>query len=654
MNRFFQNIQQDLKLFLAILMLICLYRAAFIAWMEPFIGPNAGGSEVLLALWAGLRLSLKSAGGVTLLSFVFVTLAGLAVPRSLARLRLAIGGAAAFLLSVLFMARFPYYRAFHSGFGMQVLQGWQDDRTAIFWTMVEQYGAPWRLAAAILLTALFTLLLRRILRTGTFLLPPLAGRARTAITGILLVALVAGFGLFVRFGGSFNYEKGINWENAGVTNDDFLNECILDDFQALYRVHSIAKHMEAGKIAGVDQERIRESLHQIAGYAGDEAQVAPYLERHAAGARIGKPRHIFIILGETWAMWPALDQYAFLHAADGIRALMAESDAYSTRAFLPNGAYTSIAIMGLVAGLPEVHVAPQFQPRTFASPYVTAMAPQFRRLGYQVDFWYGGVPSWDGINRVSLAQGFDHFYGYPDYGAPRQSAWGTKDGCLFDALAAHLADEPPTVHLVMTVSNHPPYNLDLGAEGIDLARIREAAGAMEDVPDPDELALELGHYAYMDKVVTDFIHKTRAAYPDSLFVVTGDHSVRMDPSGHPTRYEHEAVPFVLCGKGVTKDILPQDATGGHLSIVPTLLDLIAPAGFSYYALYPSMAESRAAFNGSTWTAGGYFGSTEGDGMETIPGMQPGDGAAARADLDALLPAVRTVGWWMLVKGNEAP
>ncbi|ERL04117.1 LTA synthase family protein [Mitsuokella sp. oral taxon 131] len=653
LDRLFQNVQQDLKFFVSMLLLLCVYRAAFIGTMGAFLAPDTTRADILAALFAGLRLSLKSAGAVTLFPFVFVTLAGVVSPRlSWPRLRLAFGAFTGFLLSVLFMARYPYYREFHAGFGMEILHGLQDDRAAIFWTMVEQYGAVWRVAAAALLAAIFFLLLRRLLQLGTLALPRIEGHGKRCLAAGGLVLSIGLFFVFVRFGGSFNYEKGINWENAGITKDAFLNECILDDVQALYRVRSIEKQMKAGETAGVEADRIEEHLRQIAGHdAVDGTAVAPYLLRRAAGARIEKPRHIFIVLGETWAMWPALDRYASLHAADGLRALMAETDAYSTRAFLPNGEYTSIAIMGFVCGLPEVHVAPQVQPRTFEAPYATAMAPPFHSLGYQVDFWYGGLPAWDSINRVSLAQGFDHFYGYPDFDAPRQSAWGTKDGCLFDALYDHLADEPPTVHLIMTVSNHPPYNIDLAAEGIDLARIREAVDALEDVPDPEELALELGHYAYMDKVVTDFVRRTRAAYPESLFVITGDHSVRMDPSGHPTRYEHEAVPFVLYGNGITKDILPKDAAGGHLSIVPTLLELIAPAGYAYHSLCPGLAKSRAAFNNSTWTAGGFFGATDGQEAEPIPQMEPGDLQAARSDVARILPAVRTVGWWMIVKGE---
>ena len=47
----------------------------------------------------------------------------------------------------------------------------------------------------------------------------------------------------------------------------------------------------------------------------------------------------------------------------------------------------------------------------------------------------------------------------------------------------------------------------------------------------------------MDKVVSDFVRRTMAAYPDSILVITGDHSIRMDSTAQLTLFEHESVPL---------------------------------------------------------------------------------------------------------------
>ena len=659
MAAFYDAVQRDIKLFAFILLTLCVYRAYFMFYMAGYLSPSAGTDDVLLALLTGLRLSLKTAGAVTLPAFVLCSLPLLALPRLapvLRRLRFCWGGLAAFAFAVLFQARFPFYRQFQTSFNMQVAAGLNDDAAVLAEMMLREYGLLWRLCIALLLTAVSLYVLRSLLLVRrTYALPALRSGVQRAVFSLGLLLLFAAAFIFVRFGGSFTYAGGVNWENAGVTSDAFLNECILDDGQALYRVRSMHKRLKSGDIVGVDKEHVRALAVEAAGHAELSADtLTPYLTRTAQGARIPKPRHIFIVLGETYAQWPMLENYAALHAADGIKGLIREPNAYYSRRFMPNGDFTSIAITGLVTGLSEVNQHVNYVARSLREAYPTAMAPQFKRLGYAVDFWYGGVPSWEGMDRFSIAQGFDHFYGYPDFHAEKVNAWGTSDEQLFSALFQHLADEPPTVHLIMTVSNHPPYNIDVAAEGFDLARARAETAQLPNVDDPDQLALELGHYWYMDKIVTQFVHETMKKYPDSLFVITGDHAVRMNPSRTPTMYEYQSIPFVLYGQGVTPAVLAPDVVGGHTNIVPTLIELIAPAGFSYVSIAPSLTENNmgAAFNRDYFLTRSVMGRVNTKETELLPGAAEEDPAAAYDLLQRRMTILRTLSWQLIEHGDS--
>ncbi|WP_232219180.1 LTA synthase family protein [Anaerovibrio sp. RM50] len=612
-------------------------------------------SEIGKAMWTGLRLSSKSAGALTIPAFAFCTLPCLILPKlATEKLRLWWGGLVSFFLAILFQARFPYYRAFHSTFDLHCLMGWNDDRNAVFWTLVEEYGLIWRLLLAVLLTAVCWKILQYALnKLHVLSLPQFTSFVQQILVATVMLVAIAAFAVFVRFGGSFTYADGVSWLSAGVTNDEFLNECILDDIQALYRVREFAENMRAGKIDGVDASRIREFARSINGYNGESEELRPYLEWEAQGAILPRPRHIFIIIGESWAQWPMLEKYENLHVADGIKGLMAEPNSYSTRSFLPNGEGTAIGIVGIITGLSAVNMDAQYQPRSYDAPYITSMAPQLERLGYQVDFWYGGISSWDNMNRFTLAQGFHHFYGYPDYKAPRQNAWGTKDSYIFDALFRHLSEEPPTVHVIMTVTNHPPYDLDLEKEGFDFAKTRDAIAALDNIEDVEDLTTEMGHYWYMDKVVSDFVHKTMEEYPDSLFILTGDHAARTSPGTRPTVFEHQSVPFVLYGQGVQPQLLSPHAVGGHTSITATLIELIAPKGFHYYSLAESMTRNpQGAFSSSTWITDNTIGSLTGNRVETIPGGSAEDPQKARGKVDEILTKIRTLSWWLMEKGTS--
>ena len=652
LKRFFDGIQRDLRVFLFVLILLEVYRGLFMILMSDYMGETTDSAQIMTATFTGMRLSLKTAGAVTLIPFLLVSIGGLN-----SRIRLATGVIASLIFSMLFMLRFPYYRAFQSTFGLEVVQGFNDDIFSIIVTMIQEYGIIWRFLVALILAAIGVAVFSRLLLIKTFPLPALEDdKKKRNFTAGLVVGIFL-FGLFVRFGGSFTYSDGINWENAGVTNDVFLNECILDDAQALYRARSMAVRMEAGEISGVEQDRILESAQIIA--VNKELtgkNLAPYLERKAKGERIQKPKHIFIILGETFMQWPMLGKYDELLLAEGIKSLIAEENCYYSRNFMPNGDFTSTAINGLVTGLPDVNIRVNYQARTYEKLYITSMAPPLRELGYNIDFWYGGMPSWDSIAKMSYAQGFDNFYGYPDFDAPKQTTWGTKDENLFNALLAHLDEESPTVHLVMTTTNHPPYNLDLASEGFDVNATIEALNKFQNIEDVEQLATELGHYWYMDEVITHFIREASAKVPESLFIVTGDHAVRCDPSTHPTIFEHQSVPFVMYGAGINKEILPPDAVGDHISIIPTIIELIAPKDFAYYSIAPSLFESDGVgFNNKAFLTSKVAGQIDSDVIELLPHVASNELNYVnlndeRAKAEQVIGAMRTVAWWIINKG----
>ena len=654
LKRFFDGVQRDFRLFIFLVLLLETYRALFISMMSNYMAPATTSADVLQAMWTGLRLSLKTAGAFTLLSLIFATIAGFGF-----KVRLAVGVFASFVLSILFQARFPYYREFQSTFGLEVIHGIHDDLGSVLMMFFESYGLIWRLIVAVILTIICIAILSRILLIKTIPMPTFQKKAHEIGFIAALVVSIGLMGLFVRFGGSFTYSSGVNWENAGVTSDAFLNECILDDVQALYRARAMDKRMAAGDITGVEKDKIWEYAKAIAGH--DELKsndLSEYLVRHAGGNSIEQPQHIFIILGETWMQWPMLGKFDDLHVADGIKSLIAEENCYYSRNFLPNGDFTSTAITGLVTGLSDVNIRVNYQPRTYEEIYPTSMAEPFKRLGYAVDFWYGGVPSWDNINQLALAQGFDHFYGYPDFHGVKQNTWGTTDKNLFNALEDHLAGEPPTVHLIMTTSNHPPYNLNLTAEGFDTTKVREEMSKFPNVDNAQELAVELGHYWYMDLAATTFIRNVSAKYPGSLFVVTGDHAVRTDPGTRPTLFEHQSVPFVLYGAGINKKILPADAVGGHTSIVPTLIELIAPKDFEYRSIAPPLSKSNGAgFNRDVYISASTIGKVDSDTVELLPTLASKElpqinMTEERENAKRVVSMMRTLSWWLLTNGTS--
>lgn len=236
---FFRNLQQELKLFLFFTILFTLFRIVFIS-IYSYQLEDGSYREVILCLWYGLRLSLKTTGIIVLISAVFATLPQLLFtkwPSDL--LRKVISSLSVVLFTVLFFARVPYYKIFNSGFNIMLINGMYDDISAIIDTAVNEYQLLWRLPAAIICGIILVWILCKFLDTRTYKIKFISKNKRWLYSFGIIIYLTI-FWIFVRYGGAFSYAKSVNWENAERLKSNLLNEAILDDGQSLYRVKSIA------------------------------------------------------------------------------------------------------------------------------------------------------------------------------------------------------------------------------------------------------------------------------------------------------------------------------------------------------------------------------------------------------------------------------
>ncbi|MBP2661845.1 MAG: sulfatase, partial [Firmicutes bacterium] len=236
----FNNIQQDIKLFVFVLGIFCLFRIGFIIILNSYISEAATFQDIAMALYYGIRISLKSTGLVVAASFILCTLLNIFNKGGIGiNLRYILGCTYISLLSLLFYARIPYYEQFHMGFNQLLFNTFNDDVHALFYTLVEQYKLPIRL----LLTGVTALALCRLLKvwlgTKTYHLPRFSKWYGNIAFRTSLLIIAYYLVIFIRFGGSMTYAYNIDWENSGVTKDEFLNEAILDDVQALYRAYTL-------------------------------------------------------------------------------------------------------------------------------------------------------------------------------------------------------------------------------------------------------------------------------------------------------------------------------------------------------------------------------------------------------------------------------
>ena len=122
------------------------------------------------------------------------------------------GGVVLTALSVLFVARFPYYRQFHSGYHQLLFNTLNDDVYALLVSLVQEFYLPARLIAALFLAYALYRILGRVWRGASPFTPRQESAAGRWLRRGLIWAAILFLGVLV-------------WRRAGMGNGKWLGEC---------------------------------------------------------------------------------------------------------------------------------------------------------------------------------------------------------------------------------------------------------------------------------------------------------------------------------------------------------------------------------------------------------------------------------------------
>ena len=576
--RFLKSLQQDAKLFLYIYILLMVFRIAFLLIYSGQLS-EARAEDVAAALWLGARISLKTTAFLVAFPFVFGTIPYAIWGRWPAgRIRAILGSVAVGLMTLLFVIRIPYYEIFHQGYNIMLFNGMKDDKWAIWDTAVKQYQFWPRLLEAVLLMVLFIWLLQKILRT-----PVWQPQGHVRIWTGLAIVFVPVFAIFCRFGGAFHSDSGVPWERAARTKYVVLNEAILDDGQALYRAYSTHERATEKAVRPISEEERDAAIARLGGNPDADSIEEAFTRRTMAAPLARRPRHVIVILGENYALWPLLPEYRALGLAKTGEWL--EANGAHTYHFLPNGNGTMTSLNGFLTGLPDIGLYVNYTMGLHGRPDGLGIGTMMKKMGYKTVFWYGGLRSWQDIEHFTLREGFDEFHcadELPEQG--KSSSWGAPDGVLFDGIRERMKYD---------------------AEGF--LRDEVAAKLPPSIPTDKATMDQLGHIWYADKVMGEFIRQVQKDDPSTLFVVTGDHAERFNFATDVSLWALSGIPCYFYGDGVRQDFLDEQMAGSHLQIAPTLAELIQPTGRPYTSLLPPLMKSERAFNHRLYIEDGEIG-----------------------------------------------
>ncbi len=634
--RFFENLQQDLKAFVYWCLVFTFFRIAFIWIYSSQL--NGNYADVPMALFLGLRLSLKTAGILCLIGFVLASLPKIVFKSWPAQqIRSIWHGIALVFFSVCFMARIPYYKIFNAAFNMMLINGVHDDVKAIIVTAIEEYQLLWRLPLAIVIGLLLAYILKMIFAKTKII--EFANLKHKKLVMVCTLPAIVLLWLFVRFGGSFDYNNSINWLSAARLNSNLLNEAILDDGQALYRVRDIKKKQDRANNINISAVELRKLIAKSGGNPHANTIDEAFLRTVSTPKLQTQPRNVFIIVGESFGNWPFLPKFANIGIVPQMQRLMNSDSCAYVPTMIPSGINTINAVNGLLTGLPETGIYANYQPVSFKEKYAAGIANAMKKLGYKTIFWYGGYSGWEDVKNFAQAQGFDEFHCADEFGNATDNVWGCDDAVLFKHAEEYLqkvSKDEKVFHLILTMSNHAPYIIDVDKLGFP----REAVKARlpKDISKDQNTLTELGHIWYADKTMGDFVQKTEKKHPDSLFVITGDHSERFTFAVEQDNRTISTIPCIFYGQGVQQNWFPDNSIGCHMQIAGTLTEILGEPGFKYSAMMPTMFDNNAYVYNHRLLA-------DGDNMYIQEKLQ--DEA-----INEHIAAARNVGAWRVLKGNE--
>ena len=601
---YFAVVQQDFKMAILSPILCALFRLAFILIYRDKKTPSGEWRKWLTCFRYGFWWGMDFNAYVFLYSMVLVSIPGAffasyyAIGDTVRQAGLLIY---AVVLYTAFIGRLIFYYHFHDIYNHLLLLGRHADKKNFADIFFNQNHGIWILLSYIPYIGLCYLASSWLLALPSAPYPAFdTVGGQYAFNTIFFLTAVAVFYWF-RYGGTFRHRRKPEWDEvpAVVKDDVFMGKAVIDDLIILeklwhQKLHPSLQHSDEEAL-----EIMKPILPPAKGPMQD-ADLLKRFERRAQGARIRKPSHIFFLLLESHAQCLFDPIYEKLNLMEGSKSFCKDIHTISMDNFLPGGMISQPSIVSLMSGIFDTNMELNENQEFWKGTLRTSMPCQLHKLGYRTSFWYGGALTWSSLDHYVPSVGFDRSFGGPDIcGKDAPKTWlGVHDHIFLNEVARRIEQEDseePEFHFIYTTSNHGPYLLPFEQYGFNIDEVMPEM--------PEALRRDTKNWRrmasawYADQSAMKFIHKMKELYPDSLFVVTGDHAAPVlplecgiVPRHVPNLREHYLTSFAMYHPELKRDMFSPNTIGCHMNILPTLLELIAPKDFCYYAIQPSLFE----------------------------------------------------------------
>ena len=604
-EQFFLSLQQNIKLMIWAPILSTIFRIIFMRSYNPYPTWQGRWQSVLGALRYGFWWGMDFDAYVFLVPLVLVTIPALwfdTYHQYEDMVRLIGLTIYSCVLYAAFAGKMIFYKHFHDIYNYMVHYGKHAEKNNLIDVFFNQDRGLLVLVGVIPVAIISWFAGSVFLSLPSIPYPAMDNTWMTVVWNILLVIVsVVGFYWF-RYGGTLSHDDKPEWDTIPtvVKEDIFFARATVPDLCALETVYknplrseyTATKEDIDNAINRVVPNEYKDNWHTL-----DNPLYA--FKRIAKGPKITKPKHIFFIVGESIPQWSLDKTHKSLSICPGLWNFKEQSHTVQIPNFLPAGNVSRPSIVSLMSGIYDAGLEINERESFWKGAFPTSFAHQMKQLGYQTIYWYGGNASYGNFNHFGKAQGFDKVESASIFCGPdAPKTWvGVYDHVFLENIAQQIKEiDEPTFHFIYTTSNHGPYKIEDSLLDYDPEKVMPDVG--EDLRSNKTRNKELATYRYSDKATFNFVKSMKDAYPDSLFVVTGDHS-NLFGSLNNTSLIHRDYTLrdTFCTVGLLQhpeleDNMIVTKKGTHMSIMPTIIEAIAPKGFEYYSIIPSLFEEQ--------------------------------------------------------------
>lgn len=604
-EQFFLSLQQNIKLMIWAPILSTIFRLIFMRIYNPYPTWQGRWQSVLGALRYGFWWGMDFDAYVFLVPLVLITIPALffdTYHRYEDMVRLIGLTIYSCILYAAFAGKMIFYKHFHDTYNYMVHYGKHAEKNNLIDVFFNQDRGLLVLVGFIPVAIISWLAGSTFLSLPSIHYPAFESTWMTVLWNIFLVIVsVVGFYWF-RYGGTLSHDDKPEWDTIPtvVKEDIFFARATVPDLCALETVYKNPLRSEYT----ATEEDIDNAINRVVPdeYKNNWFELDNPLyafKRIAKGPKITKPKHIFFIVGESIPQWSLDETHKSLNICPGLWNFKEQSHTVQIPNFLPAGNVSRPSIVSLISGIYDAGLEINERENFWKGAFPTSFAHQMKKLGYQTIYWYGGNASYGNFNHFGKAQGFDRVESASIFCGPNApKTWvGVYDHVFLENIAQQIKEiDEPTFHFIYTTSNHGPYKMEDDLLDYDPQKVMPDVG--EDLRSNKTRNKELATYRYSDKAIFNFVKSMKDAYPDSLFVVTGDHS-NLFGSLNNTSLIHRDYTLrdTFCTVGLLQhpeldNHMIATQKGTHMSFIPTIIEAIAPKGFEYYSITPSLFENQ--------------------------------------------------------------